>query len=100
MRKSTIALGLLSLATAGSMTLVGGTALAGCGSCESSCSNSCSSGPSVGGNTGGSGTGGTATNNCVNVGVPILSGIGIAGEGSASGASCNATANGTGGNAS
>jgi len=99
MRKSTIALGLLSLATAGSMTFVGGTALAGCGSCESSCSSSCSA-PSVSGNTGGSGTGGTATNNCVNVGVPILSGIGIAGTGSASGASCDATANGTGGNAS
>jgi len=49
--------------------------------------------------TGGSGTGGTATDNCVNVGIPILSGIGIAGTGVASGASCVATANGSGGSA-
>jgi hypothetical protein len=83
--------GMLSLVAAGSMTLVGGTALADCG---------CGGGSTVAGNTGGSGTGGTATNNCLNVGVPILSGIGIAGTGAASGASCLATANGTGGNAS
>lgn len=47
---------------------------------------------------GGNGTGGSATNNCLNVGVPILSGIGVAGTGSANAASCSASANGTGGN--
>ena len=46
---------------------------------------------------GGSGAGGTATNNCVNVGVPILAGTGIAGQGTAVAAQCNATANGQGG---
>jgi len=51
------------------------------------------------GGVGGNGAGGTATNNCLNVGVPILSGTGIAGQGTAVGAQCNATANGTGGNA-
>ena len=93
MRKSTIAVGMLSLATAGSMTFVGGSALA--------CGHGCWGGhhhSSI--DRGGNGTGGTATNNCVNVGIPILSGIGIIGSGSATGASCNASANGTGGNAS
>jgi len=48
----------------------------------------------------GSGVGGSATNNCLNVGVPaVLAGVGVAGEGAASGASCAATANGTGGGA-
>ena len=78
MRKSFITASVLALAGAGSVML-GGTAMAWDGG-------------------GGSGTGGTATNNCLNVGVPILSGIGIAGTGFASGASCAATANGTGGN--
>ena len=41
------------------------------------------------------GDGGTATNNCVNVGVPILSGINvIAGQGTAIAAACTANANG------
>jgi len=41
------------------------------------------------------GNGGSATNNCVNVGIPILSGIGLlGGEGAASAASCSASANG------
>jgi len=44
----------------------------------------------------GDGTGGTATNNCVNVGIPILAGTGIAGQGTAVAAQCNATANGNG----
>jgi hypothetical protein len=48
---------------------------------------------------GGNGTGGTATNNCINVGAPILSGIGIAGWGGARGATCSASANGYGGDA-
>jgi hypothetical protein len=52
-----------------------------------------------GGEEGGNGTGGTATNNCLNVGIPILSGTGIAGQGIAVAAQCNATANGTGGDA-
>jgi hypothetical protein len=47
--------------------------------------------------TGGAGSGGSATNNCLNVGVPILSGLGVAGTGTATAASCGATANGTGG---
>jgi len=46
---------------------------------------------------GGNGTGGTATNNCLNVGIPILAGTGIAGQGTAVAAQCNATANGSGG---
>jgi len=50
-------------------------------------------------NQGGNGVGGTATNNCLNVGVDLLSGTGIAGQGTANAASCDATANGTGGNA-
>jgi hypothetical protein len=43
----------------------------------------------------GGGNGGTATNNCLNVGIPILSGLNvIAGQGTAIAASCNANANG------
>jgi hypothetical protein len=84
MRKSFITAAVLAVASAGTVML-GGTALA----------DGCCGG---GGNSGGAGTGGTATNNCLNVGVPILSGIGVAGTGSVTGASCNATANGTGGN--
>jgi len=45
----------------------------------------------------GDGAGGTATDNCVNVGIPILAGTGIAGQGTAVAAQCNATANGQGG---
>jgi len=42
------------------------------------------------------GNGGTATNNCLNVGIPILSGINvIAGQGTAIAASCTANANGS-----
>jgi hypothetical protein len=48
--------------------------------------------------SGGSGRGGSSTNNCLNVGAPILSGIGVAGRGTASAASSDASANGTGGN--
>jgi hypothetical protein len=75
MRK-TIFAGILVAATAGT-ALLSGSALA---------------------DSGGAGTGGTATNNCLNVGIPILSGLGVAGTGIASAASCAATANGTGGN--
>jgi hypothetical protein len=78
MRKSIMA-GVLSVATVGSLAF-GGSALAWDGG-------------------GGDGTGGVATNNCLNVGIPILSGIGIAGTGVASAASCAASANGTGGDA-
>jgi hypothetical protein len=94
MSKSTIVAGLLTLATAGSLTFLGGTAFACGGGCGGG------GGEGAGGNSGGNGTGGTATNNCLNVGIPILSGIGVAGTGSASAASCNASANGAGGNAS
>lgn len=48
---------------------------------------------------GGDGVGGDATNNCLNVGVPILSGLGIGGSGDAGGAGCVASADGNGGNA-
>ncbi|MDQ2708275.1 MAG: hypothetical protein M3Z25_11820 [Actinomycetota bacterium] len=77
MNKVKIGASVLAVAAAGSAVL-GGVALAA---------------------TGGSGTGGTATNNCLNVGIPILSGIGVLGQGTSSGASCAATANGTGGSA-
>lgn len=81
--------------TASGALMFGGAALADCGPFEGA-----GGGQAVAGNSGGSGTGGNAVNNCVNVGVPILSGIGVAGSGSASGASCGASANGVGGNAS
>ncbi len=48
---------------------------------------------------GAGGAGGTATNNCLNVGVPILSGLGVAGQGSAVGAQCVASAPGGAGGA-
>ena len=48
---------------------------------------------------GGDAFGGKATNNCVNVGVPILSGDGIGGQGFANGASCSASADAYGGDA-
>lgn len=79
MRKSFGVTTLAAVAVAGS-ALLGGVAFAA-------------------GDSGGSGAGGTATNNCLNVGVPILSGLGVAGTGTASGASCAASANGSGGNA-
>ncbi|MBA2324870.1 MAG: hypothetical protein H0V92_12960 [Pseudonocardiales bacterium] len=78
MNKVKIGTSVLAVAAAGSAVL-GGVALAS------------------GSASGGDGSGGTATNNCLNVGVPILSGIGVLGQGTSSGASCTATANGTGG---
>ncbi len=81
MRKSSIGVAILATAASGSAVL-GGVALA-----------------TDGNSFAGSGTGGTATNNCLNVGVPVLSGIGLGGSGVASGASCAAAANGTGGSA-
>ena len=92
MRKSFITAAVLALATAGSMTFVGGTALAG--GCHEGCGGEHHQSDE---DTGGAGTGGTATNNCLNVGIPIVSGNGVAGTGSAPGATCNASANGTGG---
>jgi hypothetical protein len=81
MRKSFIAAAVLGLATGGSVML-GGTALAWDDE-----------------GSGGAGTGGSATNNCINVGVPLIAGNGVLGQGTAVGASCDASANGTGGNA-
>ena len=46
-------------------------------------------------NTGGAGGNGTATNNCLNIGIPLLSGIALGGTATVTGASCTAT--GTGG---
>jgi hypothetical protein len=80
MSKTKVGVAVVATAAAGSVAL-GGMAMAGTG------------------NAGGNGTGGKATNNCLNVGIPILSGTGLLGQGTASGASCDATANGTGGNA-
>ncbi|MBV9313632.1 MAG: hypothetical protein JO100_07715 [Pseudonocardia sp.] len=76
MRKATVGVAALAAAAAGS-AMLGGAALAT--------------------EVAGAGVGGKATNNCLNVGVPILSGIGAGGIGSASGASCSAVADGTGG---
>ena len=73
MRKGFITSALLTLATVGS-AVFGGVALAD-----------------------GSGKGGTATDNCLNVGVDVLAGIGVAGQGVADPATCGASANGTGG---
>src|SRR5581483_8041177 len=96
MRKASIVAGSIAAATAGSAAF-GGIALASCHHhSEHHWGGHRTSHES---DRGGNGTGGTATNNCLNIGVPILSGIGIAGTGAASGASCTATANGTGGNA-
>ena len=89
MRKISVPAGAIAVAAAGSM-LLGGVALAA--DCDGP-------GGGSGGNQGGNGTGGKATNNCLNVGVPILSGIGVAGQGQVSGASCDASANGHGGSA-
>jgi hypothetical protein len=76
MRKSFITAALLA-AVAGS-TLLSGTALAG----------------------GGSGTGGSGNNNCIPVGVNVLSGIGLlVGQGAAGAGSCSVDASGHGGNA-
>jgi hypothetical protein len=87
MRKASATAGLLAVVTSGSM-LLGGTALAWHHHHHWWSDDD-----------GGNGKGGTATNNCLNVGVPILSGIGVAGEGLAGGASCYASANGSGGDA-
>jgi hypothetical protein len=94
MRKSTIVLGSVAVAAIGS-TALGGMALAGghhhC--CEYKHSHS--KGKSYSDNDyARGGDGGKATNNCVNIGVPILSGIGVGGEGKAGGAGCTANANG------
>jgi len=102
MRKASIAFGTVALATAGS-AVFGGVALAGNHCCNShhnghhSSNSHHSSGDQN--SRGGDGVGGTATNNCLNVGIPILSGIGIGGSGDAGGAGCVASADGSGGNA-
>lgn len=83
MRKASVVAGTLAVAAAGSATL-GGVALAWDGHHSVL-------------NRGGNGTGGKATNNCLNIGIPILSGIGLGGSGSATGATCNASADGKGG---
>ena len=48
--------------------------------------------PWGGGGPGGSG--GTAVNNCLNIGFPIASGVGFFGSGYAAAATCSASANG------
>ncbi len=89
MRKATVAVAALTVATAGS-AMFGGAALAG----------GWGHGNGHGGDYGGNGTGGKQTNNCLNIGLDLLSGIGLGGEGKGSGASCsNSGANGTGGSA-
>ncbi|HEY9415021.1 MAG TPA: hypothetical protein VIQ30_09710 [Pseudonocardia sp.] len=102
MRKASVTTGSVAVAAIGSLAL-GGIALAG--NCHH---NSHHNGHHNGhhnsdsydkNSRGGDGVGGNATNNCLNVGVPILSGLGIGGSGEADGASCVANANGTGGTA-
>jgi hypothetical protein len=83
MRKASVVAGTIAAATAGTAAF-GGVALAWDGHHSHFA-------------RGGNGTGGKATNNCINIGIPILSGIGLAGSGKASGATCTASANGTGG---
>jgi hypothetical protein len=73
----------VAFATVGS-TLFGGVALA----------NDGKNGHNDIRNTGGAGGNGTATNNCLNIGIPILSGLALGGTASATGASCTATATG------
>ncbi len=80
-RKAAIAA--VAFATVGS-TLFGGAALAS---------------DDITNDGGAGGAGGTATNNCINIGIPVLSGLGIAGQGSATGASCTASAPGGAGGA-
>ncbi len=95
MRKASIAIGTIAAATAGS-AVFGGVALAGC---HEGCHSHHHHHANIHNSRGGDGVGGDATNNCLNVGVPILSGIGIGGSGRANGASCTAIANGNGGDA-
>ncbi|MDQ2707536.1 MAG: hypothetical protein M3Z25_07810 [Actinomycetota bacterium] len=92
MQKRSVLVRSVAVATAGS-AMFGGVALAG--NCYKSGGDDKSSYSHN--SEGGDGKGGTATNNCLNVGVPILSGIGILGQGKAGGASCNASADGNGG---
>jgi hypothetical protein len=87
MRKASVVAGTVAVAAAGSV-LFGGSALAWGGWHHHGYFNQ-----------GGNGVGGTATNNCLNVGVPIASGIGLAGSGDAKSATCNVSANGSGGSA-
>jgi hypothetical protein len=86
MRKSSVVAGTVAAATAGS-ALFGGVALAWGGHHHGYFDR------------GGNGVGGKATNNCLNIGIPILSGLGVGGTGDAKGATCSASANGTGGGA-
>ncbi|MBA2324871.1 MAG: hypothetical protein H0V92_12965 [Pseudonocardiales bacterium] len=98
MQKRSVVAGSIAMAAAGS-AMFGGVALAGGDGCGGGCGEG-DGGDHYSHNTeGGDGKGGTATNNCLNLGIPILSGIGILGQGSTDAASCTATANGTGGGA-
>jgi hypothetical protein len=86
MRKASVVAGTIAIATAGS-AMFGGVALAWGGHHHHHFDR------------GGNGVGGKATNNCLNVGIPILSGLGVAGSGDAKGATCDASADGSGGSA-
>lgn len=93
MRKSTIVVSSVAVAALGS-TAFGGMALAGKHHC-CEYKQSHSKGKSYSDNDyARGGDGGKATNNCINIGVPILSGIGVGGEGKSGGAGCTANANG------
>lgn len=85
MRKASIVAGSVAMAAAGS-AIFGGVALAGHHHGDHN-------------TKGGNGNGGDATNNCLNVGVGVLSGIGVAGDGDSREGTCKANANGTGGDA-
>jgi hypothetical protein len=93
MRKASIAIGAIAAAAAGS-AVFGGVALAGC---HDGCHSHHHHHHGDHNSRGGDAFGGDATNNCLNVGVPIASGNGILGQGEADGASCHASANAYGG---
>ena len=101
MRRASVVAGSIAVATAGS-AIFGGVALASnCHKHNSHHNGHHNNHHSSDHNTrGGDGNGGNATNNCLNVGVPILSGIGVGGSGSSDAGNCTANANGTGGDAS
>ena len=95
MRKGSIIAGSVAVAAVGS-TALGGIALAGNHyHADSKSGHSHSKHYKHGGSDyARGGDGGKATNNCINVGIPVLSGIGVGGEGKATGASCSASADG------
>jgi hypothetical protein len=99
MRKASVVAGSIAAATAGS-AIFGGVALACNHHHSHHKSHHCCDSDGGDHNTrGGDAFGGKAINNCLNLGIPILSGNGILGQGEASGAGCYASADAAGGDA-